>query len=73
VAAGAAGYQVTTCELAGIYHRLIAEIAAANCWRLLGDEASIAKYDRMMQRINMRIKDLMPSGIVGEPVKEAEV
>jgi hypothetical protein len=73
VAAGASGYQVTTCELAGIYHRIICEIAAANCWRLLGDEASLNKYDRMMARINDKFKTLIPANIVGEPVQEAEV
>jgi len=64
VSTGATGYQVATCELNTVYHRLIAEIAAANCWRMLGDESSVAKYDRIMQRIEPRIQSIIVSGTI---------
>ena len=73
VASGASGYQVTTCELNGIYHRLISEIAAANCWRMLGDESSSAKYDRIMQRIEPRIQGIAMSGVVGVKIEDKEI
>jgi len=73
VASGASGYQVTTCELNAVYHRLIAEIAVANCWRLLGDESSIAKYDRMMQRIMQRIQGIVASGLTGLKIEKQEI
>jgi len=69
VASGASGYQTATCELNNMYHRLIAEIAAANCWRMLGDESSMVKYDRIMARIEPRIQSIAMSGMVQE-VKE---
>lgn len=69
VASGASGYQATTCELNAVYHRLIAEIAAANCWRMLGDEASLAKYDRIMTRIEPRIQSIIVSGTIGAKEK----
>jgi hypothetical protein len=73
VASGASGYQVTTCELNAAYHRLISEMAAANCHRMLADESSIAKYDRMMARIEPRIAAIAMSGITGEKVSTKEI
>jgi len=73
VASGASGYQATTCELNAVYHRMISEIAVANCWRLLGDESSLQKYDRMMQRIDQRIQTIAMSGQVAPKVREQEI
>lgn len=73
VASGASGYQTTTCELNAVYHRMISEIAAANCWRLLGDESSLLKYDRMMKRIDERIQGIAVSGIIGPRTREQEI
>ena len=67
VTATVSGYQTNTCELSRVFHRLIAEIATANCWRMTGDESSALKHDRIMQRIDVRIKSIALSG---EPEKE---
>lgn len=69
ISSGASGYQATTCELNAVYHRLIAEIAAANCWRMLGDESSITKYDKIMARIEPRIQSIVVSGTKNEEGK----
>jgi len=73
VASGATGTQVTTCELDVMFHRMIAEIGAANCWRMLGDESSIGKYDRIMKRIDERIMTIVASGKVEARVEGQEV
>ena len=73
VASSVSGYQVTTCELNAVYHRLISEIAAANCWRMLGDESSLAKYDRMIARIEERIQAIVFGNVLPESTKQQEI
>jgi hypothetical protein len=48
-------------------------MAAANCHRMLADESSIAKYDRMMARIEPRIAAIAMSGIKGEKLNKGEI
>ena len=73
VASGASGYQVTTCELNAAYHRLISEMAFANCLRMTGDESSLAKYDRIMAKIEPRIQAIAMTGIKGNKITDEEI
>lgn len=73
VASGATGYQVTTCELNALFHRLICEMAAANCWRMMGDESSLRKYDNIMKRIEMKIQSIAMGGLLAPKIVEEGV
>ena len=73
VASGASGYQVTTCELDAVYHRIINEMAAANCWRGIADESSMAKYNNIMKRVDERIAGIAMSGLKSEKMNIEEI
>ena len=73
IAAGASGYQVTTCELNAAYHRLISEMAAANCYRMLADESSLQKHDRLMAKIEPRIAAIAMTGLISEEQMDREI
>ena len=73
VASGATGYQVETCEINALYHYLIADMAVANCWAMLGDDSSMIKYDKIMQRIDNRINNIVGSGVAGKILEDKEI
>ena len=70
VSSGATGYQITTCELNAMFHYLICEMAAAKCWRMLGDESSIRKYENIMKLINDEIQGIAIGGMIAPDRKE---
>jgi len=66
VASGASGYQVTTCELNTMHHRLICKMAAADCF-LLSKE--LERYMALSKEIEDEIK-MIATGNKVEPSAE---
>ena len=69
VASGASGYQVATCELNTIHHRLISKMAAAECHRMAGDTPNISKYMALTRENDLEIQQIALGNAV-EPKAE---
>ena len=69
VASGASGYQAETCELNTIFHRLMCEMAAAECRRHVGDEIGLSNYQIIMEKVERQVQ-LIALGNAFEPKAE---
>lgn len=58
VASGASGYQATTCELNPSQHRLICEMAAGECHRMVGDQTNATKYKLIEEKTDKIIQSI---------------
>jgi hypothetical protein len=47
---------VSTCELNIMFHRIICKMAAKECYRIKGDQASLTKYENLRREIDEQIK-----------------
>jgi len=72
VASGAIGYQVATCEVSTIFHRLICKMAAAECHRMVGDQVNLTKYQAIMGEVDREVQAIATHGRVEPKAEDIE-